>query len=134
MQTSTRKGIALIAASLVNHRWFDLVRCSGDEHATRFTGRVGRETNIYDYDRRENIVGTMQDGQYALIDSESITGVSLRLNGLTFSGTDALSGKDFHGTVDGHEVALFDYETHAFYEFSVQADGRTHAWTSRNAP
>ena len=125
MQSSIRKGIALIAASLVNHRMYDLIQSHGDHRATRFTGRVGPDTNVYDYDRSDNITGTIQDGQYALYDFKSGTRVSLRLNGRTFSGRDAQSGQDFNGSVEQHHVTLFDFETHQRHEFTLRSDGRS---------
>lgn len=120
MQTSTRTGIALIAASLVSNRTYLTVHSHDDDLGTNFTGRICQVTNIYDDDRSVNISGTLQSGQYELYDWGTETRLSLNVDGRTFSGRDALSGQDFNGVVDQHHVALFDYETHQRHEFTLR--------------
>ncbi|WP_027483466.1 hypothetical protein [Deinococcus pimensis] len=117
MHASTRTGIALIAASLVKGSTYELISVGG--HRTRFTGRIGPITNIYDYDRSTNIIGTFTDGTYVLHDFGATSRVTLRVHGQTFDGHDTLCGQDFTGTVRPRHVILFDDETQASYEFSL---------------
>ncbi|PYE50489.1 hypothetical protein [Deinococcus yavapaiensis] len=120
MQTSTRKGIALIAASLLADRAYLGVRSHDDDRSTNFTGRIGLVTNVYDDDRSVNISGSFRDGQYELYDWGTETRLSLQLQDRAFSGRDALSGRDFNSVVDQRHVTLFDSETQRHHEFTLR--------------
>ncbi len=118
MLNDTRKGIALIAASLVNHQLY--IEVGDTDGLTRFTGRVGQEVNVYDAARSRNISGFLKGGAYTLYDFGTGTRLSLTVRDLSFHGVDERSGEDFHGTVNGAHVELFDEEVQRPFAYHVR--------------
>ena len=120
MIAATRKGIALIAASLVEQHTFEHILSQDDGRGTNFTGRTGEITSVYDYDRSRTINGVVRDGRSTLFDFGSHHAITLRIDGTTFGGHDSLSETDFEGHVEGRTVRIYDHETNREHTFTVR--------------
>ncbi len=126
MLHGTQKGIVFIVASLVNQRQYAGVYSDVDAHDTMFTGAIGDEINIYDFDRSENISGELKPEGYSLHDYSCGSQLSLTVEGNTFKGMDDRSGKNFKGSVDGNRVMLFDAEHAQRRTFTLRVDRLNH--------
>lgn len=116
MKDHTRRAVALIAGSAINHKSSTSV--FDYQYARYFSFSLsfnGSNVNAYDYTLNCYVAGSL-NSLYHYGDNNYIH-LTMKSNG--FDGFDYESNNHFQATVSGNNVTIYDYETNQYHNYSI---------------
>lgn len=115
MNADTRRAVAFIAGSSASgQRTTSVYDYSVGRH-TSFSGQVGAQVSVYDYDARCHISGRLP----SLYHYGASAHLTLKVVGTTFDGYDYATSSHFSGTVRGRSISLYDYGESGYFNYTV---------------
>ncbi|ACU61822.1 hypothetical protein [Chitinophaga pinensis] len=121
MTNERRKIIAFIAARLLTDKKSGSVYDFQTSKFTFVSGEINdKKVNVYDHDRHCYLSGTSSGKQFSLYDFGDNNYTNLELKSKQkFEGYDFGTNSYFSGTVNKSMISFYDFQTTAFYDYSI---------------
>lgn len=116
-QSSRVRVAAVVGAAASGKRVSSVYDYSIGTHRSISADVSGGRVTGYDYSTSSHFSGSGSD--LGFYDYEFSAHVQLRVDENQFSGYDYNTSSHFSGTVNGGSIALYDYETSRYYNYSV---------------